>query len=167
VFYHSLLFLTLLLFGCSFDETMDRTLPNDIDKNNIVRKQIGLRVIKGLYFYGRRDFAEDWNASKTADGLCKRVQRDANKNLLWEEDYYFSGFTYTTIDGKCWEQITIHYDYKTKLLEATYIGPNALFQKQMETLKLPTKDYKAVFRVVNGILSKWKLKPNPSKPQTP
>ena len=35
----------------------------------------------------------------------------ASGSLESEEDYYYSGRTFTTIDGTSWEQLTIHYSY--------------------------------------------------------
>ena len=56
-----------------------------------------------------------WNTGMT-DNSGKPVHSGkkvwyASGSLEWEEDYYYSGRTFTTIDGTSSEFVTIHYSY--------------------------------------------------------
>jgi hypothetical protein len=158
----AIIVVTILLLGCNVGNpgNFSTVKPTDIDETNEVRAKIGLREIqKDWNFYSEFN-AEKWS-KKGSDGLCKMVQRGVRgKMILWEEDYYYSGGTYTTVDGTFHEFLTIHYDYRTDQLCVAYVGGNTKSGSLVGSLPPllnghagATKDQ--TFAVADAILKQW------------
>jgi hypothetical protein len=157
------IFLLLFLLGCNVDNSgnFSTVMPTDVDETNEVRAKIGLREIQEDWtFYGKQFNADSWKKNG-AIGECKKVQRGVRgKMILWEEDYYYSGATYTDIDGTGWEFLTIHYDYRTDQLCVAYVGINTKSESLVSSLPPllnghagATKDQ--TFAVADAILKQW------------
>jgi len=130
----------LAVSGCGGGSRSRPAPPEDTARTNRVREALGIRQIrKGWTFSGRAFGAEDW----ASGGLpCKRVQRGSDDEILWEEDYYYTGMTYTDPDGgTCWEFVTVHYDYGTKRFYLHYSGPNPRIAGRVESLDLTDRGY--------------------------
>ena len=134
-------------------------MPTDIQQTNQKRREIGLREIKPEWTLYRTEFgAEDWKWGSGATSFCKRVQRGTNTTeIVWEEDYYYSGANYSDMDGTHWESMTIHYDYPKKLYFVHYLGMNAVFVKTAEPFRTGTTNIDSAAKASESILSHWKL----------
>jgi len=86
------------------------------------------------------------------------VQRGTNSTeILWEEDYYYSGVTYSNYDGTHWESVTIHYDYPQKMYFVHYLGTNAVFTRTAEPFCTGTTNIDVAVDAAARIISHWKL----------
>ena len=82
-----------------------------------------MQAVQPTWFFYRSQFgAEDWKVIESGS-IAKTIQRDEKGNLLWEEDYYYSGKTYTDANGgRGWEHIAVRYDYVSKKIKIRYDG---------------------------------------------
>ncbi len=115
--------LAILFLLCSFcggcrdsDFSTDPPAGETIRATNVIRQKLGVREIKDTWsFYGRRSDAEDWLLEGANAKPAKRVQYDKEyKNILWEQDYYYSGRMIPSIDGEggpTEEMLTVTYSY--------------------------------------------------------
>ena len=150
--------LTLCLACSCMKEAAPPIMPADVEQTNGKRQTIGIRLIKPDWVLGRTEFgAEDWLLNTNRASFCKRVQRDSHSVILWEEDYYPSGKTYTTFDGTCTEELVIHYDYGKRLYFLHYLGTNDVSAKIAEPFREGTHDVTALTRVADTILVPWGL----------
>ena len=92
---------------------------------NAERSKLGLRLVKTNWFLYSVEFSEE-NWKLTPNGYeAKKIHRDANNVVTWEEDYYYSGkkFLFSPEKKNTTEEfITIHYDYTTSSLNISYVG---------------------------------------------
>lgn len=121
---------------------------------NEERAKLQLRQIHPDWYLYRREFgADDWKIA-SSDGLVKRVQRDTTGKLLWEEDYYYTGRTFSTSEGQQWETLTVHYDYGPRKLLVSYVGQDATTSSLVgRANSLATTTEK--LSVVEEILRRW------------
>ena len=130
------------------------TPPSDVPQTNADRQRIGIRQIKPTWVLDRREFnAEDWKPNASPGPACKRVQRAKDSNrILWEEDYYYSGGTYTDADGTGWEHVAIHYDYPSGEFQLHYLGTNAALHALAEPFRTGTTNSAAVTKAADAVL---------------
>jgi len=122
---------------------------------NQQRETMALRLVKPTWHLYRVEFgAEDYKENLQGN-LIKRVQRDPKGALAWEEDYYFSGKTFTTFKGQVIsEQLTVHCDYGNAMLEVNYIGEDPTVVELLEKVKnTPSANEK--LSIADQILKKW------------
>jgi len=151
-------FLTLCLACSCMKEAPPPVMPKDIEQTNQKRQALGIRLIKPTWILGRTEFgAEDWYLNTNRASYCKRVQRDSNGLIQWEEDYYPSGKTYTHFDGTGWEKAVIHYDYGKGLYFLHYLGTNNVLAKIAEPYREGTRDDAALTKAADAILVPWGL----------
>lgn len=130
------------------------------------REQLGLNPIGANWQLQRDEFSEqDWKARGTDSSISKKVKRDSKGNLLWEEDYYYSGKTFTTFKGETvLEQLTVYYDYRTSLYKIGYIGASPIIEALVGELKSQPVTKENGLRVVNSVLRLWKPNVTPPSP---
>jgi hypothetical protein len=118
-----MLSLVALLVGCGKRSGFSTTPSPNTFAENPERVRVGMRAVQtNWYFYGAQFGADDWKETESGDP-AKRIQRNEAGNPIWEEDFYYSGKTYADANGtRCWEHITVRYDYGTKKLEMFYMG---------------------------------------------
>ena len=164
VSYRSIVLSLLVFILCSCDGSGPKSsfsrkspLKSRIALNNKNRKKIGIREIKNhWYFYGRDFNAETWKPNNKSDYLCKKVQFLQGKKIKWEEDYYYTGKTFKTIDGTSWEKLTIGYDYPPKnRIYLYYTGRNSKFEKLVEPFNEGTSNFKEAFRIADTVLKSF------------
>jgi hypothetical protein len=99
----------------------------------VVRKKVGLRPITSdwtLDFAGticeeggkQIFFGENWRPGEKR-GTAKAVCYTESRELLWEEDYYYSGRnfpSYIEDEGTVFEGVTVHYDYQNDWYYVSY-----------------------------------------------
>jgi hypothetical protein len=152
--------LAVLLVGCGDGNGVsNKPSPKTFDENP-ERIRVGMREVKPTWYFYRAQFkAEDWKETVSGD-IAKTIQRDKRGNPLWEEDFYYSGKTYADANGtRCWEHITVRYDYGTKKLEMFYMGNTPGLSD-----KFPLGNYKATnerkLETLDETLKAWGLSRN-------
>ena len=128
-------------------------MPSVLQSNELRRSRC-LRLIKPDWFLYRVEFgSEDWKVSKSARNLCKRVQYDPKTRATqWEEDYYYSGRTYSDVDGTGWEHVVIHYEYRSGIYHLYYLGTNSSLATVAESLNLGTTNGQVMSRIADDLL---------------
>ena len=118
----------LILLAVSFQGCMKRQPylehpVSDVEKTNVVRKELGIREIKDDWEFYTHQFNTDiW---KLNDSICKTVAlSDDSVKILWEEDIYCSGRTWTDYHGKQSEYMGLIYHYSDKAFYIYYTGNN-------------------------------------------
>jgi hypothetical protein len=91
---------------------------------NAQRATLGLRLVKTNWFLYNVEFGEENWKIDPAGYEAKKIHRNANGTIVWEEDYYYSGrtFLFPPDKGTDWERVTVHYDYTKSLLTVSYVG---------------------------------------------
>lgn len=152
-------FLAFIILSCSnAEESMKTKVSTDLTSTNQIRQQIGIRTIKSTwFFYGQRFHADDWKLNQSGP-LCKRVQYDEkDRNMLWEEDYYYSGKKFSHLDGIAWERIVIHYDYIKKVFYVHYSGTNSTIKEKFSSYRDGISDINNIADTIDSILKNWDL----------
>jgi hypothetical protein len=163
------MFVVSILLGCHNKHTGSVASPiADSFRDNAKRKRVGISEIETNWFLYRREFgAEDWKETSESKFPRKRIQRDKENILHWEEDYYYSGRTYITENGGIsHESITMHYDYRTLQMSIHYIGPDAVLRNEFSQANLPQADEQKRLLLLNSTLSTWgfpKKEVNPTR----
>jgi hypothetical protein len=153
----SFIFPVSLLVSCGVNHgsfTRDKPDWNIIEQQNIFRIEKGIRSIsKDWYFYGNEFNAQKWKINFNKPG-GKTVQFDSEGEIQYEEDYYYSGNSYTTIDGDFLENLIIHYAYKKDNFDIRYMGDDPDIISILNEI-----NYKKgmMFEVADKILDKWKI----------
>jgi len=125
-----------------------------IQKQNIFRAEKGIRAIdEDWYFYGNEFNAQKWKVNIDDPG-GKTVQMSSGGEIQYEEDYYYSGSSYTTINGKFLENLVIHYDYLKDQFDIVYLGNDP---KVLSVLNEVEDGEEGVLDVADRILSKWEI----------
>lgn len=159
------LVLCFIALGCKDKDDFSTTPPTDTKQTNQVREKIGIRRIKDNWtFYGRQFSTEKW--SNNSKNLCKIVMRAQDGNeVLWEEDYYYSGATYVDPNngGTVWEFLTIHYDYCAERFYIGYTGINPAIMSLLKKLEntshgLMGETNESTIFAADSVLEKWGLK---------
>jgi hypothetical protein len=157
----TILFLLIFIFSCyscKSTETVDNTIPGDVDKYNIMRKELGLIVLNKSWFKGTTVYKkneinnkypaatsylvakkEQWNVIDSNVWVLKLVFRDVNNVILSEYDLYYSGKKYKFPDPDnptAFENFSVSYNYLLKRFSISYNG------RDLEILQL-FKKYKA------------------------
>ena len=124
---------------------------------NSERGKLSLRPIGPNWQLYRTEFgADDWKIVETGY-LSKRVQRDQSGKLQWEEDYYYSGKTFVSINGvKYGEMLTIHYDYPSALFDINYSGEDLVLRDKVK-FKGDLLKSKEFFKATDDLLQSWHL----------
>jgi hypothetical protein len=115
--------LAIVAIGCDGSSGFSKKpSPKTFDENP-ERVRVGMRAVQtNWYFYGAQFGADDWKETESGDP-AKRIQRNEAGNPIWEEDFYYSGKTYTDANGGThWEHIAVRYDYSSKQLDISYAG---------------------------------------------
>ena len=143
--------------SCQKPTTSAPAIPAITLAENKQRALLGLRLVKTNWFlYGVQFGEEIWKITSHDNYEAKKINRDANGVIQWEEDYYNSGktFLFPPDKGTDWESITVHYDYPTSILTVSYVGLDpsitALFG---DTGPIATKTND--MSIADEILRKW------------
>jgi hypothetical protein len=141
-----------LLFSCG---KMPTTKPSStLVPENDKRREIGLRLIgPGWKLYSAQFDEENWEAANNGS-TAKKLNRNTNGTIVWEEDYYYSGRNFFTRKGENWEFLAIHYDYQRTLLEVKYVGPDTNIVSALQSLGSGAAFAQKV-GIADSILKKW------------
>lgn len=142
-----------------------RVPPADVKQTNEVRRTHGIREISPKWeFYDRENSEEKWHWPRQdgAGHLCKKVMRDAEDRITWEEDYYPSGASFPSTDGTGFESLTIHYDYGSKSFSIGYVGIDPMARSVLSGLRSTSAGYvandnEATLKAADAILAMWAL----------
>ena len=146
------------LFSCAKPSKMLTGIPSTTLNENTNRSIAGLRLVQTNWFLYRAEFGnEDWKISP-AGYLAKRIHRDSENKIQWEEDYYYTGKTFRRNPDSPtdWEMLTIHYDYITKALDIEYVGDDAAVLALLSRITSSSTD-KDKFSVADEILHGWEM----------
>jgi hypothetical protein len=153
----------LNLVLCACGEAVEQTTPPaDLKALVRIRMEHGLRLVEPEWMLLHNDGIHvvwGYPQSKGA-GHAKQVKMQHGVPS-WEEDYYYTGRSFPSSDGDAtsFEQLTLHYDYGTKLCGIRLVTDDpALFRKvsdEAEEKGLPLKD---ALSLRHAILSAWSLK---------
>ncbi|MBE0535684.1 MAG: hypothetical protein IH624_08435 [Phycisphaerae bacterium] len=110
--------------GCVKEPPYKKEPVSDVAKTNEVRKELGIREVKDDWEFCGHRFGEDtW---KYGAFECKKVKLNEELDrILWEQDYYYTGVTWTDIDGTNREFLAITYDYNEGVFFVVYNGQQA------------------------------------------
>lgn len=115
----------LLYVACNSGSNNNASMGNNTIAENQERARLGLRLLGTNWCLYRAEFGEeDWKVASSDGWIAKKIHRDSDGKLVWEEDYYYSGRTFVSPKGQDWEMLTVHYDYGSSAITASYIGPN-------------------------------------------
>ena len=155
-----MLFVTLWVStGCSQP-------PPDTEKTNAIRQKLGIRTINKDWHYCGMSYREQtWSSGNHGE---KKVARDAKGNILWEQDYYYSGRTFTSPDpdaGTCSEMLSLCYDYSIQKFYIGIVTGEKSTEAAIESLEqLPSAPFGyagtnnlATLTVADEILESWKM----------
>jgi hypothetical protein len=155
---------TMLLMFCVLCASMScrkatpvtGTVPAITMAENSNRAALGLREVKTNWFIYNVEFGEEkWKI--TRDGYeAKKIYRDSDNKIQWEEDYYYTGRTFREFPDspQGWEMLTVHYDYTTRELNVYYVGIDPAISALMTKIT-PASTMSNKLSVANDILSKW------------
>jgi hypothetical protein len=134
------------------------TPPADVAATNVVREKLGLRKVMPTWRFAGSEFSEDrWTDVTPPIGKheCKRLHRDSDLSIEWEEDYYYSGHTWidSNDDGTLFESGTFAF---------SYAGDNAAIRKRVDSLQSTSDghvgaDNDQTLKEVDAVLSTWKI----------
>jgi hypothetical protein len=128
------------------------------EKDNVARKEIGLRQIQQNWKFSRDQYGSvDWKVPDSHDG-GKRVHRGENgaEDILWEEDYYYSGRKFKHFKGTIDEKLTVHYEYPTRTISLSYWGTNETYKALVKPFEGGSTKLQEAYAVVQQITSEWK-----------
>jgi hypothetical protein len=126
----------LLCQGCAKRTPYKKQPVSDVAKGNEVRRNLGIREIKEDWEFYLHQFGEEtW---KCGGCECKKVAYNEELNkILWEQDYYYTGVTWTDMDGTNREVVQITYDYTDGLFSVVYNGQQSKL-KAVQNMLTPT-----------------------------
>jgi hypothetical protein len=116
--------ITCLLTSCERPAATSTSLSALTSSENVRRVSLGLRPVGTNWFFYNAEFGEEnWKLTPNGYG-AKKIHRDSENNIQWEEDYYYSGRTFKTLPDNStgWEMLTVHYDYTNSSLYLEYVG---------------------------------------------
>lgn len=120
------------------------------------RTQVPLRQIKASWkFYKAERNEEVWTSTAGGEEV-KRLHRSDKGLLEWEEDYYYSGRTFSTIDGVNWENMVLHFDYLTGQFKLYYVGQSPAVETLMSQLPGSSTNQQTL-SIADQILKLWGL----------
>lgn len=134
IMYIVLILISLIIFlGCERQSPYKKQPVIDVAKTNEIRKQLGIREIKNEWeFYVHQFGFDKWRDNYE----CKVVKLNEELDrILWEQDYYYTGVTWTDYEGTHWEFLTITYEYTSKLFSIYYIGQQTKLNSLQEGLE--------------------------------
>lgn len=127
----------LALAGCDkgaspWNESSVGLRPARSISMNDLRKEIGLFPIGdnwSLYRFSKE--CDDW-VVKRGSGNAKRVFFDSDDHPTHEQDYLYSGNTFTRDHESSSENVTMTYNFNTKLVELIYSGADKRAEQIVE-----------------------------------
>jgi hypothetical protein len=124
---------------------------------NQQRSILGVRTVKtNWYFYSAEFGEENWKIISSDGWQSKKIHRDANGKLIWEEDYYYTGKTFFTFKGQeVWESLNIHYDYGAVAFEINYSGQDTGILDAVKKLEEPPTTTQEKLSTADEILKRW------------
>jgi len=131
-----------------------------MEVENHKRVELGLRVIRppDWYLYSVEFDEENWKKTSAGDYEAKKLHRDPDGRLVWEEDYYYSGRSYIEPNNgvRVWEMLTINYDYTSSSLAVEYGDDDPTIQSLIDKLSAGST-MKEKLSIADQILTKWGL----------
>jgi len=115
----------LMIMSCQKSSTTISASAAITMAENKQRAIVGLRLVKTNWFLYSTQFNEEsWKINSADEYEAKKIHRDPNGTVIWEEDYYYSGrtFLFPPDKGTDWENVTVNYDYTKHLLTVSYVG---------------------------------------------
>lgn len=128
----------------------------NVAAESLRRNQIPLRQIKTNWTLYKSERNEEVWTSRTGGEEVKRLHRSTTGLLEWEEDYYYSGRTFSTIDGVDQEKAVLHFDYLTGRHELYYVGQSPSVETLMSQLSVSSSNQQTL-GVADQILKLWGL----------
>jgi hypothetical protein len=132
------------------------TLPSyniNVTAENAQRLKLQVRQVNPAWRSRDQGNEQSWGAG-TPIFETKRTHRDASGKLEWEEDYYYTGRTFSTLDGTSWEFLMVHYDYATSSFSVDYVGQSPVVLALLGTITSNSKTNE-ILGVADQILKKW------------
>jgi hypothetical protein len=116
---------------------------------------MGIRQVHPSWHLYKIQFSEEvWTTRPMRGTELKRIHRNQDGDPVWEEDYYYSGRAFTTIDGTIEEHLTIHYSYESDDITLKYAGQDPATEAVLAGL--PEKSSNAQkLSAADEILKKW------------
>ena len=155
----ALVFIVCAVVSCEESRTPVLTPRPALSAENKEREKLGLRLVKTNWFLYSRQFGEEnWKLDASAKSWAKKIHLKDNDNVLWEEDYYYSGktFLFPPDKGETGEMLVIHYDYGPSLLEVNYVGQDPDILALMKGIS-PGSTLSNKLSVADEILKKWNI----------
>ena len=150
--------------GCGSSTGFSTAPPSDTVATNAARSKIGIREIKPGWVFAYREFSEERWSESSAAGECKRVHRNDDGSIQWEEDYYPGPRTFVDAKGSTYrESLTVHYDYPSDQIGITYFGKDAAIHGLTSGLRVTSiggigGTNAETLDAADKILAAWKLK---------
>lgn len=127
-----------------------------VKQENVARSSIGIRLIQDDWVLYRSEFnADDWRAKPLDGYTTKRVFRSPAGSVSEEEDYYYSGATFTNRDGIWSEFITVNYNYGSGQIRVLYTGTNRGVEARLAQFENCTPKVQETMLVVGGLVKNW------------
>lgn len=131
-------------------------IPAITMKENGRRAALGLQVVGTNWFLYSSEFGEENWKIDPKGYLAKKIHRDSQNTIQWEEDHYYSGksFRANPDDPTEWEMLTLHYEYATGILDLRYVGQDvSIITLVTKSAAAPTLSDK--LKIADEILKKW------------
>ena len=131
-------------------------IPSVTMSENTNRATLGLRQVGTNWCLYSSEFGEE-NWKIDPHGYeAKKIHRDSESKIQWEEDYYYSGKTFhrNPDSPTTWEILTVHYDYTTKAVDIEYVGEDPTVSASFSRIT-PRSTNKEKFDVADEILGRW------------
>jgi hypothetical protein len=142
--------------SCQKATTTTGVIPAITLTENSNRTVLGLRLVKTNWLLYDVEFGEEkWKI--TPDGYeAKKIYRDSDNKIQWEDDYYYTGRTFRhDPDGpQGSEMLTVHYDYIARSLDIRYVGEDSSISGLLTKIT-PASTISNKLSVADDILSKW------------
>ena len=93
-----------------------------------------------------------------AASLAKSVHINTNGNIVYSEDYYYSGRVFNDFDAdNIDEKVTVHFNYDTKTCAIGLISPDSALKARIpDSIQFPGGNPAEALKIADEILSGWK-----------